>query len=77
MKRPKTRAMSLVLHDAKLETTHADGGLRRWLVMEDFHQGRCIRRVRVPLYGSNVRIISRVLRDWRDALLEEAKAVNE
>jgi hypothetical protein len=73
----KTRTMTMSLHNVNMRTVTDDRGLHRWLVVEDYSQGTCVRRVKIPLYGTNVRFIARVLREWRDALLDEAKAVDD
>lgn len=66
--------MNLAGHDVLLSTEYTDEGLRRYLVVVDYLAGEgAVRRVRVPLYGAQVRALLLVLREWEQSLLEEVE----
>lgn len=75
MAKTKIRTMTMKLHDVRVDTEHTDEGVHRNLIIEDFGDNGLVgRRVRIPLYGANVRAISDAIKQWREALVEESKA---
>lgn len=56
-------------------TESHDDGVRRYLVIDDFGpDGSVSKRVRIPLYGANVTALVAILKEWKESVLDEARA---
>lgn len=69
----KTRVMSIRGDSVEMRAEFTGEGKRRFLLLEDYADGVVVKRVRVPLYGGNVRCLLFALRKWKLDLLEEAE----